>query len=80
MSDFSVAAADMQDEINRGGLHELWQGLIAGDLEKAAKAYASDAVMHVPQDGRTLVGACRNCRSWPGTARRSGSDRQSRCR
>jgi hypothetical protein len=56
MSDFSVADADMQREINRGSVQGLWQALIAGESEKAAKAYASDAVVHFPQDGTFVAG------------------------
>lgn len=56
MSDFGVADADMQREINRASMQELWQALIAGEREKAAKVYANDAVMHFPQDGTFVAG------------------------
>jgi hypothetical protein len=56
MGDFGVADADMQREINRASMQELWQALIAGEREKAAKAYANDAVMHFPQDETFIAG------------------------
>src|SRR5690242_2265512 len=56
MSDFSVADADMQREMNRGRVQELWQALIARDLKQAAGAYDNDAVMHFPQDGTFIAG------------------------
>lgn len=54
MSDFGVADADMQREMNLGCIQKLWEALIARDLEQAAAAYDNDAVMHFPQ-ARTFI-------------------------
>jgi hypothetical protein len=56
MGDFSVTDADMQREMNRSGVQELWKALLERDREQAATAYANDAVMHFPQDGTFIAG------------------------
>lgn len=56
MSDFSVCDADMQLDANRGALQHLWEELKAGHLQKAAKIYANDAFLYLPQYGTCIAG------------------------
>jgi hypothetical protein len=56
MSDFSVLDADMQRDLNRDGLRKLWQALMDGRIESAAKVYARDAILLLPQDGGRIEG------------------------
>jgi hypothetical protein len=56
MGEFSVMDADMQREMSRSGVQDLWKALLERDREQAAKAYANDAVMHFPQDGTFIAG------------------------
>ncbi len=50
----AVSDADMQREINRGALQELWSALIKGHA--AAKIYREDATLLAPQAGERLAG------------------------
>jgi hypothetical protein len=56
MGDLNVTDVDVQRETNRGGVQELWKALSERDRERAAKAYANEAVMHFPQDGTFIAG------------------------
>ena len=50
----AVSDADMQREINRGALQELWNALIKGHA--AAEIYREDATLLAPQAGEGLAG------------------------
>jgi hypothetical protein len=56
MNDLSVANADMQSEVNRGVIQQLWAGLIAGRDEQVKDAYDRKAVIRVPQTGKRIAG------------------------
>ena len=49
----AVSDADMQREINRGALQELWDALIKGHA--TAKIYREDAILLAPQAGERLA-------------------------
>lgn len=50
----AVSDADMQREINRGALQELWNALIRGHA--TARIYREDAILLAPQAGERLIG------------------------
>jgi hypothetical protein len=56
MSDFGVSNADMQREINRGALQQLWHALISGKDQEAVQAYRDDAILRSPQGGERIAG------------------------
>ena len=51
----AASEADVQREINRGALQDLWDALIKGHA--TAKIYREDAILLAPQAGERL--ACR---------------------
>jgi hypothetical protein len=55
-NDMSLAASDsdMQREINRGALEQLWDALITG--QETAKIYRDDAELRAPQDVEKTAG------------------------
>lgn len=54
MGDLSVSDTNIELEVNRGALQQLWDALIAG-LE-AAQVYHDDAILRMPQVGEEISG------------------------